>query len=111
MVFKEDHVPCDAEMQALRRREAYDPTVQGEDSTVGEQEDEEDVPQKTRRNRNANPPEYLQKYQKQLAGGQFSKEAATKTQDDNRSYGFGKFGINKHDYFNIFISINYNSWT
>lgn len=102
MVFKEEDVPCDAEMQALRRREPYDPTVQGGNSAVGEQEDEEDVPQKTRRNRSANPPEYLQKYQKQLGGMDFAKESATKAQDDNRSYGFGTchtFEINKSYHF------------
>ncbi|ODM91175.1 Sperm-associated antigen 7 [Orchesella cincta] len=90
MVFKENHVPCDAEMSALRRGEVYVRPLDGEVGAVEEQDsgDDDDVPQKTRRSRNAPPPEYLQKYQKHLGGMQFAKEDAIKAQADNRSYGF-----------------------
>ncbi|CAL8113250.1 unnamed protein product [Orchesella dallaii] len=92
IIFKENDVPCEAEMLALRRGEAYLPPSDGDSIAEGEphesSEKDEDAPQKTRRNRNAPPPEYLQKYQKHLGGMQFAKEDAIKAQADNRSYGF-----------------------
>lgn len=91
MVFKEGDVPCDSEMFALKRGEPYVPASTSEgpedDSSVKE---EEDTPKKLRRNKNAPPPDYLQKYQKHLGQLKFDKEAAVKAQaDSNRSYGCG----------------------
>jgi len=92
MVFKEKDVPYEAEMLALRRGEAYVPPSDSDSGAAEEPHEsddkDEEVPQKTRRNRNAPPPEYLQKYQKHLGGMQFAKESAIKAQADNRSYGF-----------------------
>lgn len=92
MIFKEDNVPCEAEMLALRRREPYDPSTSTEPAAETNEKDQDNdgVPQKTRKGRNTSPPEYLQKYQKQLGGLQFAKDAAIKAQAENRSYGFGK---------------------
>lgn len=87
MVFKEGHGPCEAEMCCLRKGEPYIPMS---NEITDETEQAETVPQKTRRNRNAPPPEYLKKYEKQLGTLEFTKESAVKAQAENRSYGFGK---------------------
>lgn len=85
LMYKKEFLPCDEELQAIKRGEEYDPQrsrLEKEERARAEEEARTRKPEKFKPNHN-----YKEKYS-HLIGTTAAKDAARKT-ETNKQYGFG----------------------